>query len=195
MRCDAVELGRVDGDRPEERVRTIPAPVRRAVLARDHNRCTVPGCRSAMYVDVHRIRYRSRGGDNAMQNLTTLCCLHHDLVHQGRITISGTATNLTITHADGRPYGALPPPEPPPSAPSTPASHVGHAATAALNAGAAPLLATVIADARRALTRLGFRPAEAACAVERAMTQAGNDVTLEALIRASLRECPRPCSM
>jgi hypothetical protein len=242
MRCDAVELGRVDGDHPDERVRTIPAPIRRAVLVRDHNRCTVPGCRSSTYVDVHHITYWSHGGDHAMQNLTTLCSLHHDLLHHGLLLLSGTANHLVITHADGRPYGTPPaialPADPSPSAahvgraapppiqsisdlPPT-AAHVGRAAaqTIAMYVDVLPpgpdvvrlntstsqrrtatsrvehdaRLATMAAEVRTVLTRLGFRPAEAAAAVERAVSVIDGEVSLEQLIRAALLECPRPRS-
>ncbi|HUQ02976.1 MAG TPA: HNH endonuclease signature motif containing protein, partial [Kofleriaceae bacterium] len=59
MRCDAVELGCVDGDGGSLRpaTRTIPAATRRAVLARDHHRCQVPGCSMSRWVDVHHIRH------------------------------------------------------------------------------------------------------------------------------------------
>jgi Holliday junction resolvasome RuvABC DNA-binding subunit len=49
----------------------------------------------------------------------------------------------------------------------------------------------MISDAKRALTQLGFRPAESAAAVERAAPRVGRDATLESLIRAALRACPR----
>ena len=187
MRCDAVELGRVDGEQPDERVRTIPAPIRRTVLARDRHRCTVPGCTSSRFVDLHHIEPWAQGGEHRLQNITTLCCLHHDLAHHGRIIISGTAGNLTVTHPDGRPYGT-PPPDPRPS----PATHVGRAAPPVAERGLAPRATPLIADARSALTGLGFRSAEASAAVQRAATHVGENATLEDLIRASLRECARP---
>ena len=143
MRCDAVELGRVDGESVAERVRSIPAPIRRAVLARDRHRCTVPGCTSALFVDVHHIQLWSHGGDHTMSNLTTLCTLHHDLAHHGRIVISGPAGALVVRHADGRPYGT--PPATPhasrasaasDSAPTTP--HVGRAAAGSDSAAMTP---------------------------------------------------------
>jgi hypothetical protein len=115
--CDAVILGRVDdpnasADAPPEATRTIPAPTRRAVLARDHHRCRIPGCTMCVYVDVHHIDPRSEGGGHGMLNLITICTLHHKLHHDGIIIITGNAGALDVTHADGRPYGA------PPSAPS-----------------------------------------------------------------------------
>ena len=142
------------------------------VLARDHHRCTVPGCRSSRFVEVHHIVWRSRGGDNRALGLTTLCDAHHAAVLEGRLRISGVAGALQVSHADGRPYGTSPPIDGLPSG--------------------KPLVpdAALIADARSALTGLGFRPAEAKAAVEEAVTHVGRDVTLEVLIRAALRRCP-----
>jgi 5-methylcytosine-specific restriction endonuclease McrA len=45
--------------------------------------CEVCGGRS---VDVHHIRYRSRGGDDDIHNLAALCRRCHDLCHAERIT-------------------------------------------------------------------------------------------------------------
>src|SRR5215470_13932672 len=56
--CDAELLG--DVEREPERVRkTITPRLRRQVFARDHHRCTVPGCRSARNLDVHHVQFRS----------------------------------------------------------------------------------------------------------------------------------------
>ena len=112
-RCDAVELGRVDGDAASltQATRTIPAHVRRAVLARDRHRCCVPGCTMSRWVDVHHIRHREDGGDHDPRNLLTLCELHHAQHHEGIIRIEGEPGALRVTHRDGRPYGAAPPPD------------------------------------------------------------------------------------
>jgi len=107
--CDAVVLGRVDGAAPEPAQRTIPAAVRRLVLARDHHRCVVPGCRSSRFIDVHHLRRRAAGGDHQPLNLATMCSSHHLLLHAGAIIIRGVPGDLRVTHADGRAYGAAPP--------------------------------------------------------------------------------------
>lgn len=165
-RCDAIELGRVDGPEVSARVRTIPLPVRRAVLARDHHRCTIPGCRSSRHLDLHHIIPWSIGGEHTLANLTTLCGRHHDAAHDGLIQIAGMPGALVVTHADGRPYGTPPPPPPVPTT----------------------------AAACSALTRLGFRAAEAAAAVRQAATHVGATDSLETLIRTALRYCPKPIS-
>jgi hypothetical protein len=63
-----------------------------AVFERDAWRCTIPGCRSYRNLHAHHIRFRSRGGSDALENLTTLCAAHHQRgVHGGRIRIEGSA--------------------------------------------------------------------------------------------------------
>ena len=47
------------------------------VFARDGWRCTVPACSSRRNLHDHHIRFRSRGGDNARDNRTTVCAAHH----------------------------------------------------------------------------------------------------------------------
>jgi hypothetical protein len=76
--CDAVEIGRVDGDQPERARRTTPPAVRERVLHRDE-----------------------------MSNLITLCGACHDRLHDKTLVISGRAPDgLTFTWADGRSSGA-----------------------------------------------------------------------------------------
>lgn len=93
------------------------------------------------------------------------------MLHAGQIRIDGVPGALRVTHADGRPYGAAPPPEAP-----VPMCSPG---------------SQVIADARTALITLGFRPGEAQAAVARAVAHVG-DVALDVLVPAALRVCPRP---
>lgn len=74
--------------------RALPARERRshAVFERDGWRCTVPGCRSYANLHDHHIRFRSRGGDDRLENRTTVCAAHHLRgVHAGRIRIEGSA--------------------------------------------------------------------------------------------------------
>ena len=109
LRCDAVEIGRVDAEQPVRAAQTVPPATRRLVIARDHGRCTVPGCRASHDVDVHHLRWRSRGGSHEPSNLILLCGTHHTAVHEGLLVISGTSPGrLVFAHADGRAYGAAP---------------------------------------------------------------------------------------
>lgn len=107
-RCDAIELGDVDRPTPAVASRTIPAPIRRAVLARDRRRCCIPGCGSSAHIDLHHLVPRSRGGAHTMINLVALCDRHHAAAHDGVIVIRGEPGALDVRHADGRPYGAPP---------------------------------------------------------------------------------------
>ncbi|MEO6027681.1 MAG: HNH endonuclease signature motif containing protein [Candidatus Binatia bacterium] len=62
------------------------------VFARDGWRCTVPACSSRRNLHDHHLRFRSRGGDNARDNRTTVCAAHHlHGIHDGTIQASGTA--------------------------------------------------------------------------------------------------------
>jgi len=70
----------------------IPPRTRRAVLARDHGRCTTDGCESSYRLQPHHIGQRSDGGNNQLCNLTSLCWYHHHVVIHGRgFTIDPTS--------------------------------------------------------------------------------------------------------
>ncbi len=61
------------------------------VYLRDRWRCASPVCRSR-HVTPHHVRFRSRGGGEERKNLVSLCekC-HLELVHGGKLKVSGTA--------------------------------------------------------------------------------------------------------
>ena len=62
------------------------------VFARDGWRCTVPACSSRRNLHDHPIHFRSRGGDNARNNRTTVCAAHHlHGIHDGTVQAFGTA--------------------------------------------------------------------------------------------------------
>jgi hypothetical protein len=62
------------------------------VFARDGWRCTVPACSSRRNLHDHHITFRSRGGDNARDNRTTVCAAHHlHGIHTGTIRAEGRA--------------------------------------------------------------------------------------------------------
>src|SRR6185436_11508506 len=85
---------------------TIPPKIRRAVFHRDGGKCRVPGCRHAVFTDVHDIVLRSEHGTHSLENLVTLCAAHPDGMHKGRLTVMGSASShLQFTHAEGTPYG------------------------------------------------------------------------------------------
>src|SRR5690606_4422392 len=106
-KCDAQELGRVDGVTPSRVKQTVPRGVKRAVIRRHGGRCAVPGCRHSAFIDVHHLRRRADGGGHGMENLVALCGGHHRAAHVGRLVIRGSwSTGLVFEHADGRTYGS-----------------------------------------------------------------------------------------
>jgi len=63
-----------------------------AIYERDGWRCTVPGCTSHRGLHAHHLHFRSAGGGDEPENLTTLCAAHHLRgVHGGTVRIAGRA--------------------------------------------------------------------------------------------------------
>ena len=61
------------------------------IIERDRGRCTVPGCSRAAE-QAHHVQYRSRGGSDEEENLTSECVAHHLAAeHRGAIEVSGRA--------------------------------------------------------------------------------------------------------
>jgi hypothetical protein len=129
---------------------------------RDSNRCAVPGCRHAIFVDVHHLHLRADGGDHRLENLVTLCAAHHRMVHRGALLVEHDACGgFRFRHGDGSDYGSP---------------------------KMSPALAVTRATAFRALRALGFRETEARQALERVAVRVTEEPTTEALLRAALLE-------
>ncbi len=58
---------------------------------RDGFKCRCCGLHDERYNHRHHITYRSHGGAHTTQNVVTLCVLHHQQVHAGRLKIVGDA--------------------------------------------------------------------------------------------------------
>jgi hypothetical protein len=92
MACDAGIVPIVLGSRSEvldigRRSRTVPAGIRRALIARDQG-CAFPGCRRPdSWTEAHHIRHWTNGGITALNNLVLLCGHHHDTVHHRGWTV------------------------------------------------------------------------------------------------------------
>lgn len=70
---------------------------REAVQKRDKGKCVIPGCKDKSD-HLHHITYRSKGGKWRSGNIASLCASHHQMVHLGKIQISGNAdVHLDIT--------------------------------------------------------------------------------------------------
>jgi hypothetical protein len=81
------------------RTRTIPAAIRRALIARDR-RCQFPGC-SARRCDGHHIRHWADGGPTSLANLTLLCRRHHRDVHEGGLAVVRAADGELVFYRPG----------------------------------------------------------------------------------------------
>jgi hypothetical protein len=85
--CDASLVTLVEGEDGEplnvgRKARTISAPLRRLLTARDKG-CRFPGCCNARYIDMHHIKHWANGGETKPSNLVSLCRFHHRAVHEG----------------------------------------------------------------------------------------------------------------
>jgi hypothetical protein len=89
--CDAKVLGSLDATSPDRATNSVTPRLREQVFARDHHRCTVPGCRSARNLDIHHIVPQAQGGKHELWNLTLLCSGHHAALHDGLLVMRGQA--------------------------------------------------------------------------------------------------------
>jgi|SRR5688572_23212858 len=69
---------------PRQRVRTIPAAVRRSVFERDENRCAFVDargvrCRETQRLELHHHEPFARGGPSTAENLSLYCSAHNSL--------------------------------------------------------------------------------------------------------------------
>ena len=77
--------------------RNIPDDVRLRVLQRDHFACRVCGWTTDQlrredprkFLELHHLIEHVEKGENSVENLLTLCNVHHDEVHAGRLDLSG----------------------------------------------------------------------------------------------------------
>jgi hypothetical protein len=91
--------------------RQVPHWLRDQVLHRDGNRCTFPGCESRRFLHIHHIQHWARGGPTDLDNLLTVCTAHHDLIHEGRWSVTRSPEGkLTWFRPSGRVYEVGPAP-------------------------------------------------------------------------------------
>jgi hypothetical protein len=91
LACDASVMKLIENDDGEplnvgRRTRTISAPLRRMLNARDRG-CRFPGCANTRFIDAHHVRHWANGGETKPSNLVSLCRFHHHAVHEGGIRI------------------------------------------------------------------------------------------------------------
>src|SRR5436190_10107939 len=81
-------------------VRTIPAPIRRALETRDRH-CVFNGCgRPLNWCDGHHLVWWTKGGSTTLPNLALLCRPHHRMVHE---------EGWTLEHRKDGQWAATPP--------------------------------------------------------------------------------------
>ena len=103
--------GSVIATHTERRFFTFPQ--RRAMIARDGDRCPWPWCdRPATWSDGHHLIWSTRGGPTTVDNGALPCPAHHTQCHEGGWTLHRLPDGrYTATHRDGRAIG--PEPHPP----------------------------------------------------------------------------------
>ena len=81
--------------------RTVPPPLRKAVVARDRG-CVFPGCdRLPSRCQAHHVIHWSHGGVTSLDNLVLLCSHHHHQLHEGGWNAKVTDGKLHIYRPDG----------------------------------------------------------------------------------------------
>lgn len=181
-RTDAPRQPRSGGTR----TRHVPAPVKRAIIARDGERCTFVGkdgrrCDARAFVQFHHDDAFGRGGDHDDATMRLLCAGHNGLLaeqeygreHMAKLSghrakVSGELAPARVIRTPGQDNRT---PEPETHTPG-------------------PEMRT---DAISALLNLGFQAAPARRAVSAAAASLQREPTFDDLIKSALRHvCPRP---
>jgi hypothetical protein len=86
---------------------------RKAMIARDGDRCAVPFCdRPVSWADAHHRKHWTKGGPTTISNGALLCAAHHTLCHEGGWTLDRLLDGRYLfRHRDGTTIG--PEPHPP----------------------------------------------------------------------------------
>jgi predicted restriction endonuclease len=82
--------------------RHVPASVTRAVIARQGDRCAVPGCDHDIFMNLAHILPHRRGGSREAWNIHYLCWQHHVLYDRGQLKIRGTPDRPVFHMPDGK---------------------------------------------------------------------------------------------
>ena len=81
--------------------RTVPPPMRRALVVRDDG-CRFPGCnRPSGWCDAHHVVHWSAGGPTALDNLVLLCDRHHHVSHLPGWNVKFDGEELRVLRPDG----------------------------------------------------------------------------------------------
>jgi hypothetical protein len=116
LACDATVVVALDDDVGhtmfEGRARRDPTPTQRRELWRRDRHCRFPGCRNAIFVNPHHVKWWKRDrGRTDLDNLALLCEHHHGLVHSKTWTLEGDANGeLRFVGPSGRVMTSRPSP-------------------------------------------------------------------------------------
>ena len=116
LACDATVIVALEDDAGhtmyEGRARRDPTPTQRRELWRRDRHCRFPGCRNAIFVNPHHVKWWKRDrGKTDLDNLVLLCEHHHGLVHRQSWTLSGDANvELSFVGPSGRVMTSRPSP-------------------------------------------------------------------------------------
>jgi len=93
LACDPLLTALVRGRGREvlavgRRRRLVTQAQRQALQVRDEGRCRFPGCEARRFTDVHHVVHWADGGRTDLDNLVTLCSLHHRRLHEGAFTLA-----------------------------------------------------------------------------------------------------------
>jgi hypothetical protein len=91
--------------------REPPRWLERQIRHRDKRHCQFPGCDRTRWIQIHHIRWWTKGGTTDLDNLICLCTYHHRWIHRQGWEIRGKpGTTLQFLRPDGRPIGGPAPP-------------------------------------------------------------------------------------
>ena len=107
LACDAIVSTVVEDNEGNvlnigRRSRTISKAIRTALGIRD-NGCRFPGCCQTRWTDAHHIHHWADGGETSLDNLITLCRLHHRLLHKGEFSIVKKGDKITFYNTQREP--------------------------------------------------------------------------------------------
>jgi hypothetical protein len=115
LACDARRLtikpqGR---DLMHSRVGRCASYAQQRALHQRSSHCQYPGCTAARELEAHHVIAVERGGATELANLILLCPRHHKLLHDHRISTSGSAEHPGFADQTGRAITANQPHAPP----------------------------------------------------------------------------------
>jgi len=189
----AIEAAQAAGTRRPKPTTSIPTKTRELVFARDHGRCRFPGCRATRNIDVHHIVLRALGGGHDASNLLLLCGGHHQLLHDGVISIRGRAPDELVFTRDGTQRIDSRAPGEIGACVAVRAVTSAEAASATASTSKRSRFGDVVTfeQAKKALLQLGWTAAGAKRAIEDARAHVGTDADVATLVRAALRAAGR----